>query len=111
MLPYPVSTEVNMNPTRDQIDQLRRQANELAMSDSKLQRAWAADLFNKAADLEAQLTGVRPVSMTAHVSAYRDHQQAEARARVLAAAEPRLAAAHRDIERMGLGRISYSASN
>jgi len=96
--------------TRDQIDQLRQQANELAMSDSPAQRAWAADLFNRAADLEAELTGVRPFSMTAHVEAYREHLEAEARARVLAATTPRLAAAHRDIERR-LGRISYSASN
>lgn len=97
--------------TRDQIAQLRRQANELAMSDSPAQRSWAADLFNRAADLEAQLTGVRPAAMTAHVSAYLEHLHGLDRARVLAAANPRLAAAHRDIERMGLGRISYSASN
>lgn len=97
--------------TRDQIDQLRRQANELAKSDSPAQRAWAADLFNKAADLEAQLTGVRPVSMTAHVSAYLEHLYGLDRARFLAAANPRIAAAHAEIERMGLGRISYRHAN
>lgn len=96
-----------MNPTRDQIDQLRRQANELSQSDSPAQRAWAQELFRQADDLDAA-TNPRQPEPQAHVEAYRAELERIGKERFMATASPRLIAAHRAIERETGGTVTYA---
>lgn len=98
-----------MTTTADQIAALRAQANNLVQSDSRAEYEQGINLRSLACRLELDLFAHRGlVICSAHVDAYRDHQQAEARARFLATAEPRFIAAHAAIERVTGGRISYS---
>lgn len=98
-----------MNPSPELVADLYAKANRLTQSDSRAEYEQGINLGSLARRLELDLFAQRGlVICSAHVDAYRDHLQAEARARFLATAEPRFIAAHAAIERVTGGRISYS---
>lgn len=98
-----------MNPSHELVADLYAKANRLTQSDSRAEYEQGINLRSLARRLELDLFAHRGlVICSAHVDAYRDHLQAEARARFLATAEPRFIAAHAAIERVTGGRISYS---
>lgn len=95
---------------QQQINELSAQAVNLSQSDSGWRHV--DGIYARIAELHRELMASQGLYMLgdckAHVDAYRDHLQAEARARFLATAEPRFIAAHAAIERVTGGRISYS---
>lgn len=108
---------MNATATRNQIAALEQQIADLSAHASNLSQSdngWrqASGVRARIAELRKELLAAHGLyqlgDCTAHVTAYRDHQQAEARARFLATAEPRFIAAHAAIERVTGGRISYS---
>lgn len=106
--------------TRNQIAALEQQIADLSAHASNLSQSdsgWrhVPGISAEIAALQAELLAAHGLyqlgDCKAHVAAYDAHQQAEARARFLATAEPRFIAAHAEIERVTGGRISYRTTH
>ncbi|MFZ3193729.1 MAG: hypothetical protein WA154_11070 [Moraxellaceae bacterium] len=95
---------------QQQINELSAQALNLEQSDS----GWRLTgvIYARIRELHLELLATQGLYLLgdclSHVTAYRAHQEAEARARFMAVATPRFIAAHAAIERVTGGRISYS---